>query len=472
MSQPAMPAQSVPRANADPAALAEIDSFDTLPCAGIELKPNPSARALGLVEDWGDTDRVPGVLPQVGEVIGGSYRITRELGRGSMGIVFEAIDERLLRPVALKLIRPELLRPGFVRRFMHEAQAMARVSHPGVVGIYALGEYEATPYFVMEHVDGQTLEVWLASNSGDLTARFRILDEICRGVAAIHAAGAVHRDLKPSDGLLDRDLHGRVADFGLSTLAEDPLTADGIGTLAYMAPELSLSYGERAAAKPVSDVYSLACMAYELLTGEHPFTPSRRAVSGVRHAFEPPAASHVQPDLPSAIDRVLAQALSANPANRTPTVEAFQHGLNQARSGNPERILIAEDDDDFREVLRESLALEFPLADIQGVSNGTQALAALDSTLACVAIVDLQMPGLDGLTLTGLLRNRPRAARMPIIILSGSGGASEWKQLAMLGADRFLLKPVSLSDIAIQIRQALLERATLSGSAVWPHVAL
>ncbi|HEX2735761.1 MAG TPA: protein kinase [Polyangiaceae bacterium] len=412
-------------------------------------------------------------LPEPGDVIDGNYRVTGELSRGAMGVVLSAFDERLRRNVAIKVIRAELFHAGFVRQFLHEARAMARVSHPHVVAIYALGEFRGAPYFVMERIDGSTLEAWLSQNpvpsrvdsdapggapslAVDLETRLRLLSELCSGVEAIHAAGAVHRDLKPGNVLLDQHLQCRVADFGLSVFGDD-VPPEVAGTIAYLAPELMLLMGERRQIHAISDVYSLGCIAYELLTGQHP-SRERGLNSGIRRASEVLPPSALRPDLPPGMDQVILSALNADPEERTPTVTAFACALRELRSVRPDRVLIVEDDPDFSELLRETLAAKFPAAEVHCVDNGVAALAWVDEHPAAVALIDLQMPTMDGIALTRALRERPHASAMPIIVLSGGGGASEWKKLASLGADRFLLKPVNLDDVAAIIERTMRER--------------
>jgi eukaryotic-like serine/threonine-protein kinase len=434
-----------------------------------------STTPIDIIELPQELDAEQYALPSAGDVIGGNYRVVGELSRGAMGVVLSAFDEKLRRSVAIKVIRSELLRPGFVRQFLNEAQAMAQVNHPHVVAIYALGEFRAAPYFVMERIEGETLASWLArqiepmrtfSDGSALTSTFadprgfetrlRILNEVCAGVEAIHAVGAVHRDLKPSNILVDHRLHCRVGDFGLSTLGEAQFS-EVAGTLAYMAPELTLRLGEYQPAHAVSDVYSLGCIAYELLTGQHPHQEHGR-ISGIRHvrAVVPP--SLLRSDLPTGIDRVILAALHDDPERRTATVGAFLRELLEVQTVRPDRILIAEDDADFRELLRETLCQRFPKADIHCVENGAAALASVDEHPAAVALIDLQMPTLDGASLTSALRSRPHAANMPIIVLTGSGGAAEWKRLSSLGADRFLVKPVNLDDVVSIIEHVMRER--------------
>jgi serine/threonine-protein kinase len=406
---------------------------------------------------------IPGSIAP-GTLIGGSYRLMDELGRGAMGVVLLALDERLQRRVAIKFIRNDVVEPGFYARFTQEARAMARVNHPNVLSIYAFGEHEGTPYFVSELVEGVTLEAWIAARQGppDLETALTILDDVCKGVAAIHAAGTVHRDLKPSNILVDSELRTRVADFGVSTRYAGNTTTDPAmaGTPAYMAPEVAIAEGRPGTPSPLSDIYSLGCIAFELLVGRRPFQAQGEFSWIVQHATAPvPVPSSLRHDLPHSFDRVLMTALAKTPAERPPSVEELRRGLRGAsrQALEPERILVAEDDEDFRDVLRTALRGAFPSADVECVADGREALEALEKNPASVALIDLRMPVLDGVALTAALRQRESSARMPIIVLTGRGGAREWQALSSMGADRFLVKPVNLDDLVTLIRRSLRE---------------
>lgn len=411
--------------------------------------------------------------PQVGSVIGDVYTVDGELGSGAMGIVLAATDRVLGRKVAIKLIRSNLRADDFRERFMLEARAMALVSHPNVVTIHAFGEHEGNPFMVMELVEGQTLDSWLTEQAPypDVDEALRILNQVCLGVSAIHAAGTLHRDLKPSNVLLDGGLRARVSDLGLAVPFHDGGTnkKDVVGTPGYMAPEIHFDVHVDAGATPQSDLYSLACMAFELLTGEPPYVASDDLALAVLHATAAvPAASDVRRDLPRAFDQVLRQALAKDPKQRTQSVELFRRALIEARNDSlePVRILVAEDDPDFRELLEIVLTQEFPGADIECVADGRKAVEAFDRQPASVTVLDLQMPEMDGMAVTALLRSRPQAVHVPIIVLSASGGSKEWQLLASLGADRFLVKPVNLDDLISTIRRATRERSSSSAPPV------
>ena len=435
-----------------------VDSPDTLPVAA----SSGSSHLDRLVDDFLNDTAHAGELPAIGDVVGNVYRILGELGRGAMGVVLVAFDLQLQRKVAIKFVNAKSFDEDLRHRFVQEARAMALVSHPNVLAIHAFGEHGTMPYFVMELVDGQTAEGWLARSdrSTDLDEALAILNDVCEGVSAIHAAGTVHCDLKPSNVLLDNRLRARVADMGLAA----PYMAGGVtkviaGTPEYMAPELN--FDSEQPASPSSDVYALGCMAYELLTGTLPFdAPSSLAIM-VKHATEQPEApSRRRPGLPSTFDEVILKALAKQPQDRTASADLFRRSLKEARSSSvePVRILVAEDDPDFRDLLALKLGMEFPDADILCVDNGRALVDAFLEKPASVVMIDLQMPVLDGVAVTALLRGRPEAQNVPIIVMTASGGPQEWKLLSSLGADRFLVKPVNLDDVVTTLRNAVRER--------------
>jgi eukaryotic-like serine/threonine-protein kinase len=400
--------------------------------------------------------------PAAGSVIGGVYRVLARLGSGGMGVVLLARDETLDRRVAIKLIQPGLLRPDARERFGEEARAMARVSHPNVLQIYSVGEHDHAPYFVMEFVEGPTLEQWLFESGSppDLDIGLAILEGTCRGVIAIHAANTIHRDVKPGNILLDSHLRPRVADLGVAVICrpDRPSRSEIVGTALYMAPEIALRRPVSPLHHARADVYSLGCLAYELLTGQPPFCGESDFETMVLHANSeaiPP--SRLRPGLLPEFDDVLARALAKDPSERTRTVEAFLREITTARIGDrePVRILLAEDNDEFRETLILSLAAEWPAVEIESCGDGIAALEAFDRQRPSAALLDLRMPGLDGMQLTALLRSRDPAHAVPILILTASGGPEEWSRLSALGADGFLVKPVVLADVVAMVRRCL-----------------
>lgn len=405
-------------------------------------------------------------MPALGELIAETYRVEEVIGGGAMGVVLRAFDQKLGRSVALKVIRPNLLSPGFRSLFQQEAHAMALVSHPNVVTIYSFGEHGGAPYFAMELVEGLTLDRYIEDEGGplELPAALGLLEQACRGLSAIHEAGTVHRDIKPGNLLIDREARLRIGDLGLAASYRDERTLrDVVGTPGYMAPEILRGQGD---ATPLSDLYSLACVAYELIVGRAPFQAKQGVTLTALHLVEPvPRPTTLRPGLPPAFDDVLVRALAKVPDERTASVETFRRELLAAkrRAFEPARILVVEDDPDQREILELALGAEFEGAEIECVADGAEALAAFERKPATVVISDLQMPDVDGESLTRRLRSRADARAVPIIVLTATGGPEEWRKLASIGADRFVIKPVNVGDLVSTIRRAVRERTRGAG---------
>lgn len=415
-------------------------------------------------------DALSGVGLHEGALVDRTYRVERALGVGGMGVVALAHDERLDRKVAIKFIKPELFAFPEMRTFFHnEARAMARVSHPNVLQVYAFGDHEGTPYFVMEYVDGRTADHWLRTrprgSTPDLDEAVRILEQACRGVEAIHGSGTVHRDLKPSNLLIDTSFRIAVGDLGVARILENGTTGNFIvGSAAYMAPEAALGEDEEdPVLASLRDVYAMGCIAYELFTGRPPFLGSTDMNILSQHVLqEPKPPSAVRPDLPPGYDDVLLRAIAKDPHARWNSVAAFRRAISAEHTGNrePARILIADDDPDWRTIVHSALTERFPSAVIDQVGDGEAALAAFEKNPYSVVLVDLEMPEMDGAKLTLLLRSIENSQRTPIIVLTAAGGPREWQRLSAIGADAFLVKPVNADDVEMLIRRTLRSRAS------------
>ena len=401
--------------------------------------------------------------------MGDTYRVQRVLGVGGMGVVVLALDERLQREVAIKFVKPAVMSaPKMHQLFAAEARSMARLNHRNVLAVYAFGDHGETPYFVMEYVDGQTAEQWLAGRpTGTLPSvedAVKLIEQACTGVEAIHATGTIHRDLKPSNLMIDSRFRVAVGDFGLAR-APDPNEPIGplVGTPAYMAPEAA--FGEESAREEARDIYALGCIAYEMLVGRPPFVGETDMNVLTQHVLQVPVPpSERRPGLTPAIDEAVLKALAKNEDERWLTVGAFRDALVAAARGNtdPQRILVADDDPDWRELLVSALVSRFPHSVIDQFADGSSALEAFCDKPYSVVLVDLEMPEMDGTKLTGLLRAIDSAHRTPIIVLTAAGGPSEWKRLSAIGADAFLVKPVDPEDVELVIRRTL--RARRSGT--------
>ncbi len=390
--------------------------------------------------------------PQAGTLIDGAYRVVGPLGQGGMGMVVLALDERLQRDVAIKLIRPSYLANNKAReRFLIEARAMARVRHENVVEIFSFGDLGGSPYFVMEYIPGSNIANWLddlilEDKLPSIDEALGYLDQICRGLRAIHASGAVHGDLKPSNILLGPASRVAIADLGLSRLFDHTGTVGDhpmAGTPAYLAPEFSrVDLPPRLLQR--SDIYSLGVIAYEMLTGQPPYDIVSTHDMLRAQGSPPSLPSKLRPELTAAFDSPLLSALCVDPAQRTPSADDLRGQLLRAREAigarsSQLRILVADDDVDFLALARETLAYGFPGAEIEIVRDGEEALAAIDRQPASLAVIDLDMPGMNGVELTAALRAN---YSMPIVVCTASGGAPDWRLLSSIGADGFLVKPI------------------------------
>ena len=261
------------------------------------------------------------------------YRIEELIGRGGMGVVYRAYDLRLKRPVALKLVAPSLARDEqFRERFARESELVMSLEHPNVVPIYDAGDLDGCVYLAMRLVDGTDLGSLLRAEGALEPGRaVTVCAQIAAALDAAHARGLVHRDVKPSNVLLDGSEHVYLADFGLTRSLDDEEKAigedDSIGTPAYLAPE-------QLEGRPVdgrSDSYSLGCVLYECLTGELVFPRgSRLAVAWAHLEEEPPRPSAQRAALPQAIDAVVGRALAKEPEQRYPTCAALIAAAREA----------------------------------------------------------------------------------------------------------------------------------------------
>jgi serine/threonine protein kinase len=276
----------------------------------------------------------------IGAVIDGKFQIDEQLGRGAMGTVFRATQLNLERSVALKIMRADILSNAVaIERFKREALAIARLKHPRIVAIYDYGvtpEYGA--YIVMEHLEGRPLNVELRARKRlPLDQALRWMRQVCSAVAVAHAAGVIHRDLKPHNIFLEATQEGpfvKVLDFGLAKLQRvsgesiGALTKSGtlVGSPPYMSPEQC----EDLPLDAQSDIYSLGCVFYEMVAGRPPFvgqSPIDVLCKHMAEAPQPPSA--YADDIPEALDAVLLKALSKSKAQRYESALEFGQAIGE-----------------------------------------------------------------------------------------------------------------------------------------------
>ncbi|MFE7788760.1 serine/threonine-protein kinase [Streptomyces sp. NPDC057460] len=272
-------------------------------------------------------------------LIADRYRLRDAIGRGAMGEVWRAFDETLDRPVAVKLMLTRDADPTAASRFRLEAQTAGRLNHPHVVGVRDFGEYDNRLFLVMDLIEGDSLAGALAAQ-GTLPAErvARIAAEAAGGLAAAHRQGIVHRDIKPANLLLDADGTLKIGDFGIARFLDDPgnaLTATGqiVGTSLYLAPERALGH----AAGPASDVYSLGCVLYQLLTGRPPFQADSALAVLHQHLDSAPVPPlQLGASLPPAFESYLLGLLAKDPQERPTAEEAANWFAHGAWRGAPE----------------------------------------------------------------------------------------------------------------------------------------
>lgn len=310
--------------------------------------------------------------PLVGQVLDGRYRIDARIAVGGMATVYRAVDTRLDRVLALKVMHPSLAVDGsFVERFIREAKSVARLAHPNVVQVFDQGTDGSYVYLAMEYVAGCTLRDVLRERGAlQPRAALDILEPVLAALGAAHRAGFVHRDMKPENVLIGDDGRVKVADFGLVRAVDTVTNTTGtvLGTVSYLAPEQI----ENGTADPRVDVYACGVMLYEMLTGDKPHDGDSPAVILYKHLHEdvPPPSAAV-PSLAYELDEMVASATARTPDIRPHDAVAL---LAQVRDGRgrltveqldavPPQALAADHDnaDDRTSVIPRALATPRPL---------------------------------------------------------------------------------------------------------------
>ena len=250
------------------------------------------------------------------------YRLERPIGEGGMGVVFAGVDETLERPVAIKLIKDQHLTGDALARFQREARTAASLAHPHIVTVHDFGvDDKGSPFLVMELLEGQSLRAAIKTGGRMPAARaMPILSGLAAAIEAAHAKGIIHRDLKPENVfLVGKTMHAKILDYGIAKALESKTTfaTPGVlGTLAYMAPEQA-GGGE---ASPAWDVWALSVIAFEMLTGQHPFNGGLPVTNAI-------PIRTLAPDLSDAIATAIDRALSLNPSSRPATAGDLIHSL-------------------------------------------------------------------------------------------------------------------------------------------------
>jgi serine/threonine-protein kinase len=275
---------------------------------------------------------VTDLLERVSSALAGRYRVLHTIGTGGMAVVFQAEDLKHERPVAIKILKPELASPSFSSRFLREIRIASRLQHPAILALYDSGEIEGLLFYVMPLVSGESLRARLRRDGMlSLPEAVRLAREVADALGYAHERGVVHRDIKPENILLSSG-HALVCDFGiaraLSLATGDTPTEPGlaIGTPAYMSPE-QFATGTEVDAR--SDIYSLGCVLFEVLTGVAPFRGPTGLSFMVQHSTgQPPALRSLRSDIPAAIEDAVARALAKLPGERFATAAELAAALD------------------------------------------------------------------------------------------------------------------------------------------------
>lgn len=328
--------------------------------------------------------------PAVGQLYGDRYRLKLRIAIGGMGEVWQAEDELILRPVAIKILKEEYLSdPNFLERFRSEARSAALVEHEGIANVFDYGEDTGAAYLVMELVPGESLSRLLEREKR--LPEDRVLDimaQTSRALAAAHARGLVHRDIKPGNLLITPDGKVKITDFGIARVGDQvPLTKTGqvMGTVQYLAPEQATGKSST----PATDLYSLGVVSYEALAGKRPFTGENQMAIAMAHINEMPPAlpESIDPRVQNLVLSCLAKKPNQRPESATSLAIRAEALLREKRKGMKPSTEVKAGDDSPKTELFTADTAPLPRAPIVWPWIATLVLLGLTAVVVIVAIL-------------------------------------------------------------------------------------
>ena len=411
----------------------------------------------------------------IGQKLLNRYEITAHLGEGSTATVYQAVDTRLDRQVALKILLPHV-RSSTRVRFFQEARSAAQLNHPNIMSIYDMVEDHTQPFLVVEYVEGVSLSEYIPAPPEVVV---NLGSQIALALAYAHAREIIHRDIKPANIQVTPAMQVKIMDLGLALPREATrVTAAGmiIGTPAYLSPEQAqgLKLDHR------TDIYSLGIVLYEMATGQLPFDADEIAALLLQQVRQPAAPPRlIVPDLPVGLEQVILKAMEKSPERRfqmcrvlaealqdsldapvapdAPTAHKRPEGLvipaeaGQEESDIPLRLILADDHRVLRKALVNALESQPEFVVVAEASNGDDALRQVIEFQPDVLVLDLNMPGRGGLDIIPEIR--AQTPDVKVLVLTGRGESGYIVRALRAGANGYILKSADEDELVSAIRR-------------------